>query len=52
MKLVNWYWKRCDKHYLKDVYQWFYDEDKSSHVHVHVGVMCMDNFGNLVLCDT
>jgi hypothetical protein len=49
IRLVGWYWKTTNLHYLKDVSQWFYDDEKSEHIYKNLGVMCMDNFGNLVL---
>lgn len=36
-------------HYLKDVYLWMYDDKKSQHSHVHMGVMAVDDFGDLFL---
>jgi hypothetical protein len=49
MRLVGWYWKQTKMHYQKDVTQWFYDDEKSEHVHKHLGVMCMNDYGDLFL---
>jgi len=49
MRLVKWYWLEAKVHYLKDVYQWFYDDEKSEHVYKHLGLMCMNDYGELVL---
>jgi len=51
MRLVNWYWTPVKQHYFKNVIQWYYDDEKKEHVYVSRGVMCMDNFGNLVSCN-
>jgi hypothetical protein len=49
MRQVGWWWRRCHMHYLKDVYLWMYDDKKSEHNHVHMGVMAVDDFGDLFL---
>ena len=33
----------------KEVYQWFYNDQEAKHIYVHLGVMCVDDFGDLFL---
>jgi hypothetical protein len=47
MKQVNWFWSKCDLHNHKNVWLWLYDDEMAKHHYVNVGVMCMDDFGDL-----
>ena len=49
IRLVGWYWGTTKLHNFKNVSQWFYDDEKSEHIYKNLGVMCMDNFGDLFL---
>jgi len=49
IRLVGWYWGTTHLHNFKNVSQWFYDDEKSKHIYKNLGVMCMDNFGDLFL---
>lgn len=49
MRLVGWYWGHRPLHYEKKVYQWFYDDERQEHIHVFLGPMRMDDFGDFYL---
>jgi len=49
IRLVGWYWGTTKLHNFKNVSQWFYDDEKFEHIYKNLGVMCMDNFGDLFL---
>jgi len=49
MKQVSWFWSRCALHYQKNVWSQLYDEQTGKTHYVNVGVMCMDDFGDLFL---
>jgi hypothetical protein len=49
MKKVNWFWSRCVLHHQKNVWIWFYDDKTAATQYVNLGVMCMDDFGDLFL---
>ena len=49
MKQVSWFWSRCALHYQKNVWSQLFDEQTGKTHYVNVGVMCMDDFGDLFL---
>jgi hypothetical protein len=49
MRQVGWFWGRCPLHYHKNVWLWLYNDQTSSPEYINVGVMSMDDFGDLFL---
>ena len=46
---VGWWFdtKGCVHHYFKNVWEWRYDDLQKANVHINIGIMAMDDFGDL-----